>query len=127
MSVGLESRVPLLGRDLVALAEALPDHEKVSLTQGKRPLRHLAVERLPRYLTARRKRGFAVPLGALFAGPWHEPAVQWSREASSCLLDPRAASDALRSDRLAPAERWALCVLLAWEERLGRARNRAPI
>ena len=122
MAVGLEGRVPLLGRDLLALAEGFDDRQMITFRAGKRVLRKIAARRLPAYLTDRRKRGFAVPLGTLFRGPWREPAVAWLNDSSSCLLDPGGAADALANDQLHPADTWAACTLIAWEERLASAR-----
>jgi asparagine synthase (glutamine-hydrolysing) len=122
MAVGLEGRVPLLGRELLALAEEFDDRQMIALRGGKRVLRKIAARRLPTYLTDRRKRGFAVPLGTLFRGPWREPAAAWLNDSSSCLLDPGGAADALANDQLHPADTWAVCTLIAWEERLASAR-----
>lgn len=122
MAVGLEGRVPLLGCDLLALAEGFDDRQMITFRAGKRVLRKIAARRLPAYLTERRKRGFAVPLAALFRGSWREPAVAWLNDSSSCLLDPGRAADALSNDRLHPADTWAACTLIAWEERLASAR-----
>lgn len=125
MAVGLESRVPLLGRDLLALAEVLDGRELATVRTGKRVLRGIAAQRLPRYITMRRKRGFAIPLGALFRGPWRGPAIAWLRDSDSCLLEPRKVAEELESGRLHPASTWAACVLIAWEGRLTGARVKA--
>jgi asparagine synthase (glutamine-hydrolysing) len=122
MAVGLEGRVPLLGRDMLALAESLEERQMISVFGGKRPLRSVAAARLPRYITMRRKRGFAVPLRALFEGPWREQAIGWLRSSSSTLLEPRAVAEALEARRLRADSAWAACILIAWESRLARAR-----
>jgi asparagine synthase (glutamine-hydrolysing) len=125
MAVGLESRVPMLGRDLLNLAEVLDERQLATLRTGKRVLRGIAARRLPRYITMRRKRGFAVPLGALFRGPWRDPAIAWLRDSTSCLLEPGKVADALENGRLHPANTWAACVLIAWEARLAGVRVKA--
>jgi asparagine synthase (glutamine-hydrolysing) len=125
MAVGLEGRVPMLGRDLLNLAEALDERQLTTLRTGKRVLRGIAAQRLPRYITMRRKRGFAVPLGALFRGPWRDPAIAWLRGSTSCLLEPGKVADALENGRLHPANTWAACVLIAWEARLAGVRVKA--
>jgi asparagine synthase (glutamine-hydrolysing) len=127
MAVGLEGRVPMLGRELLAVAEGLEDRHLATIRGGKRVLRHVAARRLPRFITVRRKRGFAVPLGALFGGPWREPAIDWLRGADSCLIDPRRVADELAAKRLHPASAWAACALIAWEGRLAGARGRASV
>ena len=115
----------MLGRDLLDLAEVLDNRQLATMRTGKRVLRDIAAQRLPRYITMRRKRGFAVPLGALFRGSWHEPAIAWLRDSTSCLLEPREVADALENDRLHPASTWAACVLIAWEARLAGVRVKA--
>lgn len=125
MAVGLEGRVPMLGRELLALAEVLDDRQLATVRTGKRVLRSIAAQRLPRYVTMRRKRGFAGPLGSLFRGSWREPAIAWLRDSSSCLLEPRKVADELESGQLHPANAWAACVLIAWECRLAGARANA--
>jgi asparagine synthase (glutamine-hydrolysing) len=125
MAVGLEGRVPMLGRDLVNLAEVLDERQLTTLRTGKRVLRGIATQRLPRYITMRRKRGFAVPLGALFSGPWRDPAIAWLRDSTSCLLEPGKVADALENGQLHPANTWAACVLIAWEARLAGVRVKA--
>jgi asparagine synthase (glutamine-hydrolysing) len=122
MAVGLEGRVPMLGRDLLGLAEVLDDRELATMRAGKRVLRDVASQRLPRYITMRRKRGFAVPLGALFEGAWRTPAIAWLRDSTSCLLEPRSIADELENGQLHPARTWAACVLIAWEDRIADAR-----
>ena len=69
MAFGLEARVPLLDEEVVALAERMPDRQKLSLLGGKLPLRKLAREKLPATGPSGRKRGFAVPLHDLCSGP----------------------------------------------------------
>ena len=69
MAHGVESRVPLLDVELAALAELMPERQLASLLTGKKPLHDLYERRIgPR---TRVKRGFAMPLGPLLAGPWH--------------------------------------------------------
>jgi asparagine synthase (glutamine-hydrolysing) len=122
MAVGLEARVPMLGRELLLLAESLGDSELISVRAGKRPLRALAANRLPRFLTRRRKRGFAVPIAALLSGPWREPAVAWLRGSTSRLLDAGLVANGIEHGRLHPETAWAACALVAWESRLEDAR-----
>jgi asparagine synthase (glutamine-hydrolysing) len=127
MAFGLEGRVPLLGRDLLALAESLDERELITMRTGKRVLRNIAAQRLPRFITTRRKRGFAVPLGSLFRGPWREPAIMWLRGSSSALLEPGRIADELERGRLHPADTRGACVLIAWERRLLDARAKARL
>jgi asparagine synthase (glutamine-hydrolysing) len=119
MAHGLEGRVPLLDDEVVALAGRAPVSQRAGMASGKVLLRAVAKRRLP--WRQGRKRGFAVPLRALFDGEWHDEAVEWLHDGSSDLLDgPTAAAMVGRSD-VPPLEIWGLCALRAWEEELRRA------
>jgi asparagine synthase (glutamine-hydrolysing) len=123
MAVGLEGRVPLLDDALVRLAERTPEHRMMSLRRGKIILREVA----ERFVapTARLKRGFAVPLGAYFTGPWRPEAREWFSSSESELVD-REAAVRLADEKTPPAsDLWMLATLAAWEERLKKARTTA--
>jgi asparagine synthase (glutamine-hydrolysing) len=120
MAVGLEGRVPLLDNEFVALAERTPERRMMSVRRGKIILRQLAKSYgVP---TANMKRGFAVPLGSYFAGPWREEAREWFRSIDSEVVDGQAAVRLL-GERPAPAtDLWMLATLAGWEDRLKKAR-----
>ena len=67
MAHSLEVRVPYLGADLLAMAEALPDARRVDLLQGKRILKDWARRVMPQAIVRRPKRGFLIP--NLFRNP----------------------------------------------------------
>lgn len=69
MAVGLEARVPLLDRDVVAFAWTLPNHLLRRDGKGKWLLRQVLARHLPPSLFERRKHGFAPPLAAWLRGP----------------------------------------------------------
>ncbi|MBA3431600.1 MAG: hypothetical protein H0U16_08995, partial [Actinobacteria bacterium] len=120
MAVGLEGRVPLLDDALLQLALRTPERQMVSLRQGKIILRELA-ERFGAPLTTL-KRGFAVPLGAYFEGPWRADAREWFNSAETDLVDG-ASAVRLLDERVPPAsDLWMLATLIAWENRLKSAR-----
>lgn len=125
MAVGLEARVPLLGADLLALSGRMPDGQKVNHRQGKVALRELATKLVPGSGAAKApKRGFAVPLGDLFAGRWRRETRELLREADGVVDGARAVA-AYDAGSLAPADTWMLTTLSAWEERLQTARRGA--
>jgi asparagine synthase (glutamine-hydrolysing) len=62
MSVGVETRVPFLDRDLVALAAGLPPNMKQRGRIGKYVLKKAMVADLPSEVINRPKTGFGVPL-----------------------------------------------------------------
>lgn len=123
MACGLESRVPLLDPEVLACAERLPDRAKRDLRSGKKPLRRIAERR---FGPAGFKRGFAVPLGALFDGAWHSEAIDWLESCDSACFDAPDAARALRDDELPAPDAWALAALAAWERRLSRERLARP-
>jgi asparagine synthase (glutamine-hydrolysing) len=127
MAVGLEARVPLLGAELVDLAERTPDAQKISLLSGKRLLREIGRRRLPSYVTRARKRGFAVPLADLFRGPWKAEAAEWLADSSSALVDTRAAASMLAQGSLPATDAWAVAVLVGWESSVRQATQRATL
>jgi asparagine synthase (glutamine-hydrolysing) len=123
MAVGLEGRVPLLDDALLELAERTPEHRMMSLRQGKIMLRELA-KRFGAPLTGL-KRGFAVPLGAYFEGPWRADAREWFTSAETDVVERDAAVRLLDEPAPPASDLWMLATLVAWENRLKRARSAA--
>lgn len=72
MAVSLETRAPLLDRDVVEFAWSLPIDMKIHATHGKLVLRQLLDRYVPTALTNRPKIGFGVPLDAWLRGPLRE-------------------------------------------------------
>lgn len=62
MAVSLEARVPLLDRELVELAFALPDRYKVNGTKTKVLLKRIAARYVPANCVYRPKEGFSIPI-----------------------------------------------------------------
>jgi asparagine synthase (glutamine-hydrolysing) len=108
MSVGLETRVPLLDHRLVEFASRVPLDYKHRDGRGKAILRRILEKHVPPALTERPKMGFGVPIGQWLRGPL--------REWASDLLDPRQLS---ASDLFDAAE-----VGRIWQQHLGGQRNR---
>ena len=75
MRAGIEARVPLLDDDVVALGLTLPHRLKADRGRGKRVLRSLAAQWLPRSIADRPKRGFSAPLAALATTEFHDVAA----------------------------------------------------
>jgi asparagine synthase (glutamine-hydrolysing) len=123
MAVGLEARVPLLDNALLELAERTPEQQMISLRHGKIILRDLA-ERFGAPIT-KLKRGFAVPLGAYFEGPWRADAREWFSSAETDLIDAASAARLLDENVPPATDLWMLATLVAWENRLKRARSAA--
>jgi asparagine synthase (glutamine-hydrolysing) len=72
MSVGLETRLPLLSQGAVSLARKIPVHMKVRNHQSKWILRQVLCRYVPRELFERPKMGFSVPIRDWIRGPLKE-------------------------------------------------------
>ena len=65
MAVSLESRIPLLDRDVVEFAWSLPTEYLLDkkTNEGKQVLRDVLYRRVPKELVDRPKKGFSIPVG----------------------------------------------------------------
>lgn len=124
MHASLETRVPLLHPDIVALAQSTPEEDHLKGATGKHLLRALLARHVPPTLYERPKQGFGVPMGDWLRGPLKD----WA----ACQLDvlaqrtpPGVNPEAIRRMWQAHQSRqrnwssalWAACVLGAF---LGR-------
>jgi asparagine synthase (glutamine-hydrolysing) len=125
MRQGVEGRVPLLDDAVVELATRLPQRDRADVFGGKRALRKLARQRLPRSVTRGPKRGFALPLGALLDGDWRPAAQEWLQDARSDLVDTQELGRRWSAGLLEPLDVWSLAVLVSWESELARHRRNA--
>ena len=107
MSVGLETRLPLLDHRIVEFAWKTPMHQKIRDGRGKWLLRQVLHRHVPRALVDRPKRGFFVPLGDWLRGPLRA----WAHD----LLDPALLSRHGLLDAAGTAR--------IWQEHLAGTRN----
>lgn len=135
MAVSLELRSPLLDTKVLELGVSLPDSLRFERARGKRALRLAFADVLPPEVSARRKTGFGVPLGAWFRGPLRELAHdvllgaaardrgQLQTSAVEWLLREHVSGERDHGHRL-----WCLLVLELWQRTwLERAPERVPV
>lgn len=82
MSVGLETRAPLLDHRVAEFAWSLPENLKLGPLGSKEPLRRILYRHIPREMMERPKKGFEVPIGPWLRGPlrdWAEALLQEER------------------------------------------------
>lgn len=121
MGIGLETRVPFLDPEVVAVSTRLPARMKIRDGQGKWALRQVLDRHVPRKLIERPKAGFAVPVGEWLRGPlrgWAEDLLSPAALARSGLIDPgpvvRAWSEHLSGRRDWTARLWIILTFEAW-------------
>jgi asparagine synthase (glutamine-hydrolysing) len=131
MSVGLETRVPLLDHRVVEFAWSLPRHLRLRGGESKWLLRQVLYRHVPRALIERPKAGFAVPVAAWLRGPlrdWAEDFLDERRLRADGLFDP-APVRAAWADHLAGRGNhwqglWGVCMAQAWHARWGAGLSR---
>lgn len=121
MAVSLETRAPMLDREVVELAWSLPMHMKLRDGQGKWLLRRLLDRYVPRVMMERPKMGFAIPLDAWLRGPlreWAEDLLAETRLRRQGFFDPvpiRAAWQRQVDGRASYGYRlWSVLMFQAW-------------
>lgn len=91
MSVGLETRAPLLDPHVFELAWRLPLDWKLEAHSGKRALRQVLHRYVPEAIVERPKQGFGIPIGTWLKGPlreWAESLLDERRVREEGFLDP---------------------------------------
>ncbi len=63
MAVSLESRIPMLDRDVIEFAWKLPLEYKRNKNEGKKVLKRVLYRYVPKQMMERSKKGFSVPIG----------------------------------------------------------------
>ena len=91
MSVSLETRVPFLNKEVIALAWKLPLKYKLRDGKGKWILRKILNKYVPRKLVERPKMGFDMPIDLWLKGPlreWVEDLINEKKLKEENLLNP---------------------------------------
>jgi asparagine synthase (glutamine-hydrolysing) len=121
MANSVEARVPFLDHELVELAMAMPESEKIRDGVGKHVLKRAIGDLLPAELIWRPKQGFGTPVSSWFRGPLGDQLERRLREShinELGILDHEAIGDLLRLHRSGRAERsfqlWNILNLSVW-------------
>jgi len=72
MACSLESRAPFLAPDVLEVASRLPTSDNIGFFKTKKLLKAVALNRLPREIVVRKKRGFGIPISVWLRGPLKE-------------------------------------------------------
>ena len=90
MGTSLETRIPFLDHRVVEFAWRLPLEMKIKSGIGKRPIRKILEDHLPRELFDRPKMGFAIPVGDWLRGSlrdWAEDLLSEKKLGDSNVFD----------------------------------------
>ena len=124
MANSLESRVPMLDRELVELAFQVPDHLKLKGGETKIILKQIAAQQIPRECVYRQKEGFSIPikhwLGTQFR-PLLEDLLDSTKLETEGVFNVNTVNN-LKQEHLAGKANhshvlWSLMVFQAWRRR----------
>lgn len=87
MAVGLESRAPLLGRNVIEASRRFSVSQKMHHGKGKWPLREILYRHVPRPLVERPKSGFSVPIGGWLRGELKDWAFDTLQSMNDDIID----------------------------------------
>lgn len=121
MAVALETRVPFLDPDVLALSARLPPAMKLRGGKGKWALRQILYRHVPQDLIERPKAGFGIPVGDWIRGPlrpWAEDLLSPASLGRDGLLDPapirQAWAEHLSGARDWTTRLWPVLMLMSW-------------
>ncbi|MDR5903026.1 asparagine synthase (glutamine-hydrolyzing) [Halomonas icarae] len=125
MGVSLETRVPMLDPEVVALSARLPMNMKIRDGKGKWALRQILYRHVPQSIIERPKAGFGIPVGVWLRGPlreWAEDLLSEKKLSAEGLLNPepirRAWAEHLSERRDWTYRLWNVLMLQTWRERV---------
>ncbi|MCR6496046.1 asparagine synthase (glutamine-hydrolyzing) [Thermomonas sp. S9] len=123
MAISLETRVPFLDPEVLAVSARLPMRMKIRAGKGKWVLREILHRHVPRALIERPKAGFGIPVGEWLRGPlrtWAEDLLSEDALRRSGLINPgpvrQAWAEHCAGRRDWTHRLWSILVLRAWQE-----------
>ncbi len=124
MSVGLETRVPLLDHRVIEFAWKIPTYMKIKDGRWKRILTNVLYRYVPEKLVERDKMGFSVPIDTWLRGllrDWAEQLLSKDRFEQEGFFDPQAIRDIWMTDLLRQRSLgsllWPILMFQAWLDR----------
>lgn len=123
MSVGLETRVPLLDPDVVNFAWSLPSSMKIKDGDKKWLLKKILYKHVPKNLIDRPKMGFGIPLDEWLLGPlseWAEHLLDKQQIHASGVFDEAQVSKLWNEHKKRKYNRanelWSILMFQSWSE-----------
>lgn len=121
MGVGLETRVPMLDKDIIEFSWKLPLSMKIKQGKGKWILRQVLSRYIPPKMMERPKQGFAVPLSSWLRGPlfnWADSFLNEQAVKNSGILNAHTVqqkwSEHVSGKKNCQHQLWALLMLQIW-------------
>jgi asparagine synthase (glutamine-hydrolysing) len=134
MSVGLETRAPLLDHRIVEFAIETPSSMKFRNGVGKWLLRQVLYRHIPKKLVDRPKMGFGIPIASWLRGPlkpWAYDLVASSRNDAAHLLDLQALRSLLDRHSSGVGDWhlpiWTALMFLNWSQAMESSRESKSI
>lgn len=126
MACSLESRVPLLDKNIVEFAWTLPKEYKLDANCSKKVLRNVLYKYVPKESMERPKQGFSMPVNKWLngkLGPWMEEMLNPAKINNEGLLDVSVVSellDGFKKNGFGEERIWYLLIFETWLEAVKR-------
>lgn len=126
MAVSLESRVPLLDKDIVEFAWTLPHNYKMDQNASKKVLRNVLFRYVPKAMMDRPKKGFSIPVTDWIRNgelrEWAEDMLNPERIRREAIIDEKIVTkmwNGFKKDGRGANYIWYLLMFEEWMEKCG--------